>query len=269
MKQTNMNPFFEYERTPVFTEINGSKLQLPKEVIVNTESLHPVGVVSKNYALIPNIELANIFEDAFQKYEVSNTWDYIQRGGEAWVRRIIFNDDRLTMEVKNDDTIKVGLEIFNSYSGKSSYGARLFGMREICDNGVVWGRENLISFKFTHMSNNLDVIKKTFEITASDVTESVLPIWKEWVKTKFTIKDMENFLETRDYITSEKNKEKILVKYEEIMNREFHEETKWAAFNTLTYISTHETKATRKDTSHIFSNAYRKYERLASDFYTI
>jgi hypothetical protein len=80
---------------------------------------------------------------------------------------------------------------------------------------------------------------------------------------------MEVFLDSRDYVNNDKMKERILVTYEEVMNREKHDETRFGAFNAITEIMTHQTSTRREDTSNIFGNAYRKYERLAMDMYAL
>jgi hypothetical protein len=83
-QSTTMNPFFEVERTPIFTKIGNKEIRLAKEALINVETGLPVGLVGKDYKVIPNIEVSNCFNDAFSNYTVSQTMDFMNRGGETW-----------------------------------------------------------------------------------------------------------------------------------------------------------------------------------------
>ena len=266
---TSMNPFFNVERSPIYTKFNGNEIRLPKDVLVNVETGNPVGIVGKDYKVVTNAEVNNIFGEAFSKYKIKQTMDFMKKGGETWVRRIVFEDDSLTFDVGNGDSQHVMLEIYNGFNLTTRYGYGISLFRSICENGMVFGRKNLFGLNFTHMKNNLEVIQNTFELGTKEIGETIIPTWQKWTKIPHTMKDMETFVDSRDYVNNDKMKERILVKYEEVMNREKHDETRFGAFNTLTYMMTHETNSRREDTSHIFGNAYRKFERLAQDFYEL
>lgn len=268
-QSTTMNPFFEVERTPIFTKIGNKEIRLAKEALINVETGLPVGLVGKDYKVIPNIEVSNCFNDAFSNYTVSQTMDFMKRGGETWVRRIVFADDELTFEVAKGDTSHLMLEIYNSFNGTTRWGYNLSLFRSICSNGMVFGRKNLFGMNFTHMRNQLDVIRSSFQIGAKAIGDEIIPIWKKWTKIPHTMNDMEVFLDSRDYVKNDKMKERILLKYEEVMNREKHDETRFGAFNAITEILTHHTTSRREDTSNIFGSAYKKYEKLAMDMYSL
>jgi len=266
---TSMNPFFNVERVPVFAQYGDNTIKLPKDVLVNVETSQPVGIVGKDYKIITNDEVNSLFGEAFSQYKVKETMDFMKKGGETWVRRIVFEDDELSFEVTKGDVSHIMLEIFNSFNGTTRVGYSLSLFRSICANGMVFGRKNLFGLGFTHVRDNLDTIRSTFEIGSKSIGETIIPVWQKWTKIPHTMKDMETFVDSRDYVNNDKMKERILVKYEEVMNREKHDETRFGAFNAVTEILTHETKSLRGDTSHIFSNSYRKYERLAMDFYEL
>lgn len=266
---TTMNPFFNVERTPVFTEFNGKKMRLPKDVLINGETGNPVGIVSKDYKVVTNNEVNEIFGEAFSKYKIKKTMDFMKKGGETWVRRIVFEDDALTFDVGNGDSQHVMLEIFNGFNLTTRYGYNISLFRSICENGMVFGRKNLFGLNFTHMRNNLEVIQNTFELGTKEIGETIIPTWQKWNQIPFTMENMVEYLDTKEYINNDKMKERILIKYDEIMTREKHSETLFGAFNTLTYMMTHETDSRREDTSNIFSNAYKKYERLANEMYEL
>ena len=67
---------------------------------------------------------------------------------------------------------------------------------------------------------------------------------------------------------SEKQAEGIKTLYPTIMNQYNESETKWGAYNVITAIATHHTK-TPSTKSHLFTQGYKRTERLAEDFIRI
>lgn len=266
---TTMNPFFEVSRNPIFTKVDGREIRLAKDVLINNDTGLPIGIVSKNFNVITNKEVNDAFGEIYSKYKIKKTMDFMKKGGEVWVRRIVFEDDMFTFDVGNGDSQHIMLEISNGFNTTTrvSYNISLF--RSICENGMVFGRKNLFGLNFTHMRNNLEVIQNTFELGTKEIGENIIPTWQKWNQIPFTMENMVEYLDTKEYINNEKMKERILIKYDEIMTREKHSETLFGAFNTLTYMMTHETDSRREDTSNIFSNAYKKYERLANEMYEL
>jgi hypothetical protein len=266
--KTSINPFFNFERKPLNATVDDNIININKDVIINIDNLQPVGVVSKGYELVKNEDISNIFLDTFNSYKIESIQDFIYKNGESWKRRIIFGDDELNFQVLPNDYCGIMVEIFNSYNGKSSWGAGIYMYRWICENGMVMGKRNLMEMKFHHLKDNFDIIKKNFQFSRDNIAFNIIPKWISWTKEPFTLKDMDRFISSREYL-SDKAQEKTLLKYEEIMNKEGHSETKWGAFNTLTYIMTHETDTRKNNSDYIFSRAYKTYEKLSQDFYTI
>ena len=266
---TTQNPFFNVERVPVFTKFEGREIELSKDVLINTETSLPVGIVGKDYKVVTNQEVNNIFGEALSSYKIKKTMDFMKKGGETWVRRIVFEDDELTFDVGNGDVSHVMLEIFNGFNTTVRVGYNLSLFRSICENGMVFGRKNLFGLSFTHMKDNVKTIQSQFELGSRSIGTEIIPIWQKWTQIPHTLADMTEFLDSRDYIKNEKKKERILVKYEEVMNREGHDDTRFGAFNCITEILTHHTQSRKEDTSNIFSSSYRNYEKLAMDFYSL
>lgn len=263
------NPFFDVERCPIQTVIGGQKITLSKYALVNSETKKVVGIVSKDFKVIRNEDVNNAFGELYSNFKIKQIMDFVKRGGETWVRRIVLEDDQFTFEVSPGDFQHIMIEIYNSFNTSTRVGMNLSLFRSICSNGMVFGRKNLFGMNFTHMRNQLDVIRSSFQIGAKAIGDEIIPIWKKWTKIPHTMNDMEVFLDSRDYVKNDKMKERILLKYEEVMNREKHDETRFGAFNAITEILTHHTTSRREDTSNIFGSAYKKYEKLAMDMYSL
>jgi hypothetical protein len=263
-----MNPFFKTQRVPALYQLDNKLYESDKDIIINTETKEQVGVVSKDYKLVENNEVNDLFIDAFNKYSIERTQDFILKGGEKWKRRIIFNDDELQFEILPSDSVGVMLEIYNSYNGKTSVGMEISSFRWACENGMVFGKQNLFKISCTHAKHNLDKIQAQFNIGKSSVN-NVIPIWKKWTEEKFENNEIESFVNTRKYLT-DKGKERALIELDDKRQQDklYVAETKWMFFNLITSIMTHDITARRNDTSSIFTNKYRQYEKMANDLYT-
>lgn len=257
-----MNPFFNIEKQTLHTSTG---LKLNQVALVNSENNQILGVVSPKYNLIENSAVSEVFKNALHTEENEEIQDHFLRGGVQWRRRVILPREKYDFTILNEDTVGVCLEIFNSYDGRHAYGFNIFGYRWMCKNGMVSGKQNLFGETFTHMSNQLEHIRNSFAVKL-DMLQSNVNVWKKWTEIKFTMNMMKTFLESRKYL-SEKGRERALATYEMVMNKEGHDETKWGAYNTLTYISSNMVESRKADTSPIFSNAYRKFNRMASDLY--
>lgn len=259
------NPFFNVLRSKLFTEVNGEKLDLPRYALLNEENNGLLGVVTDDYEIVPNVQVAEIFDEAFKDRHAAQVIDHLDVNGRGWKRHIVFDKDDLTFEVAPGDHVGVMLEIYNSYTGRSSYGYNLMGYRWICSNGQIMGRENIFSESFSHLTNALERIRTSFALKLTAFEQNV-SIWRSWVDQPFSMRDMERYLDSRAYVTK-KGAERTLALYEAIMNKEKHDQTKWGAYNTLTYMSSHEVSTRKEEASPLFSNSYDKYVRLARDFY--
>ena len=264
----NVNPFAEINRIPVYIKENGVDRDINSFAMVNSENRAVLGVVSEGYELIHNQEVNQIFEDAFSDIEIVEIHDHCDIGCRKWKRRFILSPEDFAWEIGNSNDITgLMLEVFNSYTGKASYGYSLMGFRWICSNGMVMGKKPIFSSTFTHMTNALEEIRQGFTRKIEAFVENV-EIWQKWNGMKFTLRDMDKYLEEKPYI-SDKGRSRIMDTYEEVMRIEKHDETRWGAFNTLTYMSTHKISTRKDNASPIFSNSAATLERLSNEFYEL
>jgi hypothetical protein len=201
-------------------------------------------------------------------------FDHLDANTKRWRREIIISKDYLAHEILPNDVVGICIELFNGYDGRTSYGFSLKGFRWYCKNGLIYGKQNLISETFTHMISDIERLRYLFE-TKIKFFGNIISQWKEWTEISFDFDKFKMFVDSK--VKGESNNkgkylspkigELVTSSYPRIMNSQNLNETKWGAFNVLTYISTHETSA-RKG-SNLFSNRFGTLNKLISDFYDV
>jgi hypothetical protein len=258
--QEDRNPFFEVKREKLFTE---SGLDTDKWALINDETSDILGIVSDGYKMVENARVNTLFEEVVEGLEIAEVHDHMDSITKKWRRRIIFSQDSLTYEVKPGDEIKVMLEIFNGYDARTAYGYELMGFRSACSNGMVTGKQSIFREVYSHFQDNIDEMRNMFE-TRVDAFQRNIDIWKKWSEIPFSTSDFEKFIEDRKYLGS-RVKKSLVDSYEPLLEAQKLDDTKYGAFNVLTYIGTHETKA--RAGSNVFSAGHRNINRAASDLF--
>jgi hypothetical protein len=261
MYSEERNPFFDVRKEEVRTE---SGILLDKMALINDDTDDVVGIVSPTYDVVENVVVDELFKNAFGNLEIKEVHDHMDSVTRRWRRRFIFAEDSLAFEVTPGDTIQMMLEVFNGYDGRTSYGYELMGFREVCENGMVMGKHSLFKETYGHYSENIEQLRESFEMKFDAFAQNI-DTWKEWTQLSFPESTFKAFIESRKYL-GDKVKEAVVDSYAPLLNEQKLDDTKYGAFNVLTYISTHETKA-RKG-SNLFSARHKNINRAASDLYT-
>jgi hypothetical protein len=256
------NPFFEVVREPMFAEFNGKKIRTSKDALINPELGLIVGEVGKNYKLVENNEVAEVFNEAFADIKTESVIDHLNGTTGKWARQIILNDDNYVFSINGEDHCKVMIEIFNGYTGQKSVGFNIKAFRLICKNGLM-GWKNELSVSIPHIRDGIiNQIRGEFEDKLETFWNKT-KVWEDWSQEEFGKDEFNLFIDTRKKL-SDKMKENLKGYYDPIMNRFNEDETRWGAYNVLTAIASHHTKA--KSGSHLFSNAHKRIESLINDF---
>jgi len=256
------NPFFGIRKEGLYTE---SGISLDNKVaLINEDTNEVLGTVSTGYEVVPNQVISDLFDSAFTSYNKSIVKDHLDSTGKRWKRQIIFDTDELNFDINNKgDMVGLMVEIVNGYDGSTSYGFDISGYRYFCENGMVVGKKNLLSERFYHFNNNSEQLLLSFESKFTNFKDNI-ETWKRWNEIPFTKNQFNKFVEGRKYL-SDKMQGTIQGYYDGIMNEYNENETMWGAYNVLTAISTHKTKA--RNGSNIFSNGYKTINKLENDFY--
>ncbi len=259
-KKGIINPFFRIKKEALKTE---SGIKIPNRwALLNAKTNSLLGIMSADYEVVLNSQVAKLFDEALKDYEVDKIGDYLDNLQRRWKRRIILKGDKVTFEVDKDDPVTIVVEIFNGYDVRSSFGYELLACRIICENGLLMGRRNIFKESYSHFIDNPKKLQFSIEMKFDYFKENV-KIWQKWTKEKRTKDDFINFVNKREYL-SEKIKEEVIEGYDLVMNR-FGVDSKWGHFNILTYLATHQTKA--RVGSYLFSNRYKLFERMIEEYY--
>jgi len=280
MVQETRNPFYDVGRYPLVAEIDGENVEAGYDMLFNKDNNQAVGLITPNYNLVTNQEVADVFDQALSERGVFSVTDFLSGNGSSWVRRIVFDASDLTFDVTGSgDMVKAMVDIRNSYNGQSSVSINLSMWRLICKNGLMgWGRDSSVRLK--HITS--DLVRKIQELFSLNVGRfnAQTAVWKEWSEIPYGQDNFNDFIDAQIIPTEEaedvtptvllpvlspRQGTYIKESYEPTMNRYNEEETQWGAFNVLTAIASHDIKA-RKG-SHVFTAAYDRMQRVVNNFY--
>lgn len=260
MYQEERNPFFNVRKETITTE---SGLDIPKVAVINDETDDILGLVSPGYELIENKTVNSLFDDALEGLEIASVHDHMDATTRRWRRRVLFAEDSFNFEVISGDFVGLLLEIFNGYDARTSFGYELMGYRSICENGQILGKRSLFRESFAHYIENPEKLRLSVDGKLDAFKDNVLT-WTEWTQIPFNQTDFEGFVDNRSYLGA-RVKESIKDAYEPTMNDQKLNENKYGAYNVLTFLATHETKA--RNGSNVFSSRFNTINRMAGDLY--
>ena len=118
-----------------------------EEVVDGMPEYTEVGVVRKDYLLIPNLEVKELVNSLVEKtgwiWEIQREWSDHKR----YVYTLMAKDKTKKLDV--GDTVGLGLNAWNSYDGSVAFNLRFLAFRLECLNGMV-SNDVFHSFKFKH-----------------------------------------------------------------------------------------------------------------------
>jgi len=266
-----MNPFFEVKREKLQTVESG--LSINKEALINSENNAVLGIVSPGYEIVTHNQVANLFADVLAQYDFETIGNHLDATGRRWKQRVIFKDSRLNFDIDGrGDNTGVMLELFNGYDARTAFGYELMGFRSYCTNGMVMGKRSLFREALSHFTDAIDRLQRSFEMKWPAFRDNI-SIWQRWTQIPFSEDQFKLFLESKiksnankKGMISEKMAETIAAEWRPGLEANKLDETAWGAFNVLTWLATHHTKA--RNGSNLFSNRYGTMNRLAEDFYS-
>lgn len=271
MTEATVNPFFSVDRVPVYADYNGEKLDTKKSAIINQDDGSVYGLVTPKYKIVTNEEVASVFEEALDGYNIIETKDMLNNDGSKWYRDIVFGKE-YDKEVQVGDVVKTKIRIKNSYDGKASVGYEFGSLRLICTNGMTsFRKEGKVNIR--HFSNNIvDNIKQSIEGGLINFLEE-MEIYKQFAEIPYSNLKFEQFI-LNEVKTDDKEDKGLLTKKQSeklidlvpIIRRQYGDtdQNKWNQLNALTAFQTHHTKG-HKGSSE-FSAAYNNIQQLINRF---
>ena len=273
------DPFFPVLRKPANVIIDNQTKPIGKDVLINGKTGEILSTVSENYSLVTNEQVNDLFMDTigymFQNITIK---DNLSARGGKWVREIILNDAPYTYEIDKKDSIKIKINLFNSYDRNASIGFELSGYRLICKNGMM-GWRRLYGQKYRHLSPDIiENMVNAFYMNFDNFYENI-HTWQKWATLPYPEKKLFRLIDTNTdnkqidmnestsaKLFTQKESDRIKILYQSMMDEYNENETKWGTYNALMAVATHHTKA-RKGAANIFSNQYKKIFRLARLLY--
>lgn len=265
----NTDPFFNVERQPATTVFNGERIPVGKDVILNSHTGKVLGVVSPHYKVVTNEEVNHVVENALSDVPVMKTLDHLNAKTNKWTREIILDGEDFTHVVDGDDTLKTRVMITNGYGSMIAVSVQLSVWRMVCSNGM-FGWKNAFTTSYNHMNDSIvDLIRRDFNRHSLSLKGNI-NLWDKWSKIEYKQDQFNDFIDMvsvnpDNSLISTKQGEGIKAYYEPIMNQYNESETLWGAFNVLTAISTHHTKA--RNGSNIFSANFNNIKKVSDRFY--
>lgn len=265
------NPFFNVTRSPLTTIFNGEEIEVGKDALINSENGNILGVVTPTYKVVTNDQVNDLVNRMFDlnNVPVMKSVDHLNGKTNRWTRELILDGERFTHKVDGNDTLKTRVLVSNGYDTFTPVSVSIAAWRMVCSNGMMgWG--NVFSSYYRHMTEDVvGLLKDDFERHNFNLQGSV-ELWNEWSRIPFGQNQFNEFIDMvsvnpEDAIISAKQGDGIKALYEPVMNRFNETQTLYGAYNVLTAIQTHHTKAHKG--SNLFSAKYNKMQKITNRFY--
>jgi Domain of unknown function (DUF932) len=219
---------FPVEFRKISTEPDG--FVIPNRVaVVRTDTMRPIGLVSKKYALLPHADVVDALRQTFKGQEVQEKIRMTHNGARMHVEITLPN---ITLKVEGDE-IAMRLVVGNSYDASRKVNIAFGAYRVVCSNGMIIGRR-LISVSRRHVGEvTIDVQQIRKQITVFTTQfKATAPLMRKMAT--MTLASPKKFfdadtLHIPTYLTK-------------IASEQFKKEedgTVWDAYNALTFAITH------------------------------
>ena len=192
--------------------------ETPYKAIVRDGGL--VRILGLGYELFPNEEALKLADQAAELAGL-RPFSVGLAPGLRTEGHVIFSEGETRMraiytpgkiEKINGEEVNVGVYVYNSIDGSTSFGCGLFTFREICGNGVILGYEKIFQVKRIHtkgLSRVLEEMKARMVLVMEkglDIVESYRRMAQEKVTEKLVDRILKSRLSLKvlpDYITQE------------------------------------------------------------------
>ena len=244
------NPFAEVTTMPLLNA--RGEISSRQSVILDPEGAHEeVGVVSREYQLVPNRKVQEIALDILSRSQLNFEEDSLLFDGKHYRQRWVLPD--LSIEPSPGDVVRLALDIVNSYDGTKRVSVSFNAQRLVCSNGMMLDYF-LGGVRFRHIGD------RDFESELQSAADSIhqvqdrlthlLPAFQQMINTPVDVP----FLQ-RTY--SELKLSNSLVAGS-LLNLESDEQHRWGLYNSITDIlsrqeSMHAENINRQVTRWFFS----------------
>ncbi|GIU71995.1 MAG: hypothetical protein KatS3mg003_1474 [Candidatus Nitrosocaldaceae archaeon] len=220
-----------------------------------------VGLVGKNFAVIPNQLVEDMVYNVKDRYNLSILRSRTDRHENAIVIDLL--SDKLK-EVDLNDMVQFGVSIRNSIDGTSSLAVDSFSYRLACKNGAT-AKVRGITFSRRHVGNPKELLadfEKALE-SALAYAEQLAIMYKKMVR-KIINKEIAEKLAELNFPMKYYKSTPIRIEREDnrLKVELLREENLWQVFNGITYVINHDSRAgalTRSYMTHRLHTVISKY----------
>ncbi len=240
-------PFEEYKVAlgiPYLRTANNEKAIRNKKVVLKNratlydDELEVVAIVGKNFALVPNELVEDMVEKAVNAYDLQIL---------AKKRDRYENSIRIDLlspkigEVEVGDIIQFGVSIRNSIDGSSSLAVDAFSYRLKCKNGATARIEDT-TFAVKHIGNPEELVKAFNKALgeALERADRLLTLYHSMNRARLTKEGLYRLIDLR---FPRKYYRLLPINIEKESIELVEEVSLWQAFNSITYMITHESRA--------------------------
>lgn len=235
--------------------------RLKKKVVVRNTSkgFEVVAIVGNNFALVPNELVEEMTEKAITAYGLTKLKAMKDRHENTL--RIDLLSDRLA-EVQEGDIVQFGVSVRNSIDGTSSLAIDLFSYRLWCKNGATTRSSN-VTFAVKHIGDPQELVK-AFHRALAEVMErfdDLLNLYRRMANTALTEEHAKKLLALKlpEMYYAHTG---IRVRDDKVEVREGT--TLWYAFNGITYVLTHRSRASPLARSYMSHRLHRVMQAIVS-----
>lgn len=206
-------------------------LIINQKAIVRTDTNQVLGVVGNDYEFIRHEEVLQNME---KNLPTELTCRQITMCKDGAVMFAHYETPKIKgVDIKLNDIVSFGLEVFNSYDGSMPMGFQFVAKRLVCLNGMTIPR-SIAHIAVRHTSfYNLGKINTEFNRKLPLLQQSV-DKWRDWSKLTPKKSRVDSFLKTH---VREQLRKRFETEY-----ATGEDKTVWRLFNILTAYNTHEIK---------------------------
>ncbi len=231
--------------------------ETPYKAIVRDGEL--VKILGQGYELFPNEEALKLADQAaalvgLKPFSVSAP-------GLRTEGHVIFNEEETRMravytlgrvERVDGDEVNVGVNVFNSIDGSSSFGCGLFTFRQICSNGVILGYEKIFQVRRIHTKGLSRVLEemKTRMVYTMERGLAVLDSYRRMAQERVMEKLVDQILKSRLSL-------KVLPNYIKEEKVELPDLSQWELYNDITELIWHNAEAGLQTKTFQFNTLHR------------
>jgi hypothetical protein len=135
------------------------------------------------------------------------------------------------------DTVNVGVNVYNSIDGTTSFGAGLFTFRSLCSNGVIFGKHDIRAVRHAHTKGLIPIIEelKGTIVLLMEEGLALVEAYQRMAQTKLNDKLIDKLLAS--YIPA-----KVLPDYVKMDDAKIADLTQWDLYNDITEAIWHNPK---------------------------